>query len=107
MVIVPSLYRSLTRPLRWYIEKALKENPQGYVQVIMGELRTSSALSQLLHQNAHIIEQLALRGLDRVVTTVVPLQLEQFEAESRISHLALTEDGDGGRDGVEPEKVTQ
>lgn len=107
LVIVPSLYRSLTRPLRWYIEKALKENPQGYVQVIMGELRTSSALSQLLHQNAHIIEQLALRGLDRVVTTVVPLQLEQFEAESRISHLALTEDRDGGGDSIEPEKVAQ
>jgi amino acid transporter len=109
LVIVPSLYRSLTRPLRWYIEKAIKENPQGYVQVIMGELRTSSALSQMLHQNAHIIEQLALRGLDRVVTTVVPLQLEQFEAESRISHPAPTEgrDGNGGRDGVEPEKVAQ
>ena len=107
LVIVPSLYRSLTRPLRWYIEKALKENPQGYVQVIMGELRTSSALSQLLHQNAHIIEQLALRGLDRVVTTVVPLQLEQFEAESRISHPALTEDRDGGGDSIEPEKVAQ
>ena len=107
LVIVPSLYRSLTRPLRWYIEKALKENPQGYVQVIMGELRTSSALSQLLHQNAHIIEQMALRGLDRVVTTVVPLQLEQFEAESRISHPALTEDRDGGGDSIEPEKVAQ
>jgi hypothetical protein len=81
LTIVPSPFRSLTRPLRWYIEKTLREHPEGYVQVIMGELRTGHALGQLLHQNAHIIEQLALRGLDRVVTTIVPLELEQLEAE--------------------------
>jgi hypothetical protein len=81
LTIVPSPYRSLTRPLRWYIEKVRREYPEGYIQVIMGELRTGNTLAQLLHQNAHIIEQLALRGLDRVVTTTVPLELEQLEEE--------------------------
>ena len=82
LTVVPSPYRSVTRPLRWYIEKTLKEHPDGYIQVIMGELRTGNALSQLLHQNTHIIEQLALRGLERVITTVVPLELEQLEEET-------------------------
>lgn len=82
LIVVPSPYRSLTRPLRWYIEKILKENPGGYVQIIMGELRTDHALTQLLHQNTHLIEQLALRDLKGVVTTVVPLSLEQLEEES-------------------------
>jgi hypothetical protein len=82
LIVVPSPYRSLTRPLRWYVEKILRENPGGYVQIIMGELRTDHALSQILHQNAHLIEQLALRDLKGVVTTVVPLRLEQLEEES-------------------------
>ena len=55
----------------------------------MGELRTGNALTQLLHQNAHIIEQLALRGLDRVVTTIVPLELEVIGQESQLAHTAL------------------
>jgi hypothetical protein len=88
LTVVPSPYRSLTRPLRWYIEKTLREHPDGYVQVIMGELRTGGTLSQLLHQNAHIIEQLALRGLERVITTIVPLELEQLEEESAENRVA-------------------
>lgn len=98
LIIVPSPYRSITRPLQWYIEKTLKENPGGYIQIIMGELRTGSPLTQLLHQNAHIIEQMALRGLDRVVTTIVPLHLEEFSDEPTL---------DAGRDPTvdEPEDI--
>ena len=40
LTIIPSPYRSLTRPLHRYIERISKDNPGGYVQVIMGELRT-------------------------------------------------------------------
>lgn len=80
LFIVPSPYRSLTRPLHAYIGRKLKEHPEGYIQVVLGELRTHSPLAQILHQNAHIIEQLALRDFERVVTTVVPLQLELLDA---------------------------
>ncbi|MBK8050927.1 MAG: hypothetical protein IPK16_29810 [Anaerolineales bacterium] len=43
---------------------------------MLGELRTGNPLSQILHQNAHFIEQLALGDLDGVVTTIVPFPLE-------------------------------
>ena len=89
LTIVPSPYRSLAQPLRGYIEHCLQVYSDGYVHVIMGELRTGNALTQLLHQNAHIIEQLALRGLDRVVTTIVPLELEVIGQESQLAHTAL------------------
>lgn len=80
LVILKSPFRSLTRPLRAYVEKLLRQNPGGFVQVVLGQLRTGHPMSQVLHQNAHIIEQLALHDLEGVVTTVVPFQLEQFLA---------------------------
>ena len=76
LVIVKSPFRSLTRPLRQYVEKLLRQNPGGYVQVIMGELRTGNTATQALHQNAHIIQRLALNDLPGVAATVVPFQLE-------------------------------
>lgn len=84
LTIVPSPYRSVTEPLRHYVEKYLQEYPAGYVNLIMGELRTGNTFTQLLHQNAHIIEQLALRGLDRVVTTIVPLELDVIAQQSAL-----------------------
>lgn len=92
LTIVPSPYRSLTLPLRAYIEKRLKGQPDSYVHVIMGELRTGNTFTQLLHQNAHIIEQLALRGLDRVVTTIVPLELEQMAQQSMVEDECVSVD---------------
>jgi len=78
LVIVRSPYRSLTRPLRSYVEKLLRQQKHGYVQVIMGELRTGSPATQALHQNAHIIQRLALNDLPGVVATIVPFQLENY-----------------------------
>jgi hypothetical protein len=75
LVIVRSPFRSLTRPLRQYVEKLLRQDPGGYVQVIMGELRTGNTATQALHQNAHIIQRLALNDLPGVAATVVPFQL--------------------------------
>jgi amino acid transporter len=79
LVVVSSPYRSLTRPLRAYVEKRLRNNPDGFIQVVVGQLRTSNPMSQILHQNAHFIEQLALGDIDGVVTTMVPLHLEKFK----------------------------
>lgn len=81
LVILPSPFRSVTRPLHHYVRRRLKENPDGYIHVVLGELRTGNPLSQVLHQNAHLIEQLALSDLDGVVTTVVPFPLEGFTGE--------------------------
>ncbi|MCX6049105.1 MAG: hypothetical protein NT075_28730, partial [Chloroflexi bacterium] len=82
LVVVASPYRSLTRPLRAYVEKRLRNNPGGFIQVVVGQLRTGNPMSQILHQNAHFIEQLALGDIDGVVTTVVPLHLEKFKDET-------------------------
>ena len=91
LVVISSPYRSLTRPLRSYIEKRLKHNPDGFVQVVLGQLRTGNPMSQLLHQNAHLIEQLALDDIEGVVTTIVPLHLEQFRKVATITSVASPE----------------
>lgn len=82
LVVLPSPYRSVTRPLHSYVKRRLKQNRGGYIHVVLGELRTGNPLSQVLHQNAHFIEQLALNDLDGVVTTVVPFPLEKFDQEN-------------------------
>ena len=81
LVVLKSPYRSVTRPLHQYIKRRLKHNPGGFIHVVLGELRTGNALTQVLHQNAHLIEQLALSDLDGVVTSVVPFKLENYEVE--------------------------
>ncbi len=78
LLVLKSPYRSLTRPLHSYVRRRLRHTPGGYIHVVLGELRTGNALTQVLHQNAHFIEQLALSDLDGVVTTVVPFPLENF-----------------------------
>ena len=85
LVILPSPYRSLSQPIRHYIKSLLAQHPDGFVQVLMGQLRTGSAMTQLLHQNSHFIEQLALQDLDRVIVTVVPVQLSVLEEEEEDS----------------------
>jgi amino acid transporter len=101
--VLVSPYRSLTQPLRIYVEKKLRQHPDGYVQVVLGNLRTGSPLTQLLHQNAHLIEQLALDDIEGVVTTIVPLQLEEYRnslsAQEVAAEVAATPKGTGGSDG--------
>ncbi len=82
LVIVPSPFRSLSRPIRKYLQGVVEEYPEGFVQVVLGQLQTGNALTQILHQNSHFIEQLAIQDLDRVVTTVVPIQLYELEKAS-------------------------
>lgn len=80
LIILHSPYRSLSGPIRRYIETLLANDPDIFLQVILGQLQTGSPMTQLLHQNSHFIEQLALQDLDRVVTTVVPIQLQSLQA---------------------------
>ena len=82
LLVLKSPYRSVTQPLHSYVKRRLRQNPGGYVHVIMGELRTSNPMAQILHQNAHLIEQLALNDLDGVLTTVVPFSLEKYAGHS-------------------------
>ena len=82
LIILRSPYRSLIRPIRGYVERLRQEHPDGYIHVVLGQLRTGNPATQFLHQNSHFIEQLALNDIDNVVTTIVPLHLDAFEAAS-------------------------
>ena len=75
LVIIPSPYRQLNRPIRAYVENLLKENPETIINVVVGHLAMESAWEQVLHQNSVLIFNMALNGLDRVVFTIVPHQI--------------------------------
>jgi amino acid transporter len=77
--IIEAPYRGLIYPVRTYVKKLLRAHPDTFVHVIIGELNTGNPMSQILHQNAHRIEQGGLRDLEGVVTTIVPLQLEAYD----------------------------
>jgi amino acid transporter len=102
LVVLKSPYRSVTQPLHSYVKRRLKQNPGGYVHLVMGELRTGNPLSQILHQNAHFIEQLALGDLRGVITTVVPFPLEEFGGfNDRPDVLSLEVEDETGEDMTE------
>ena len=77
LVILPSPYRHLVAPIREYVMDLLQENPGAIVHVVLGHLAMDSLFSQALHQNSSIILNLGLTGLERVVVTIVPLQIRQ------------------------------
>ncbi len=79
LVVVPSPYRQLNLPIRHYVEKLLRENPDSYVHVVVGHLAMDSVWKQALHQNSVFIFNLALNGLERVVVTIVPHQVGRHQ----------------------------
>jgi amino acid transporter len=84
LVIVPSPYRELNRPIRQYVERLLQENPDGFVHVVVGHLSMESAWEQALHRNSVLIFNLALHGLERVVVTIVPHQIQRHNGDRAI-----------------------
>ncbi len=79
LVVVPSPYRQLNRPIRTYVETLLREKPDTIVHVVVGHLAMESAWEQALHQNSVLIFNLALNGLERVVLTIVPHQIRRHQ----------------------------
>jgi amino acid transporter len=77
LVIIPSPYRHLVAPIREYVIELLEANPDAIVHIVMGHLAMDSVLTQVLHQNSSLILNLGLTGLERVVITIVPLQVRQ------------------------------
>lgn len=47
----------------------------------MGHLAMDSLMTQALHQNSSLILNMGLTGLERVVVTIVPLQVRQNGGE--------------------------
>ena len=81
VVVVPSPYRELNRPIRLYIEELLQQNPNGFVHVVVGHLSMEHAWEQALHQNSVLIFNLALHDLEHVVVTIVPHQVQRHQGD--------------------------
>jgi amino acid transporter len=79
LVVIQSPYRHLMAPIREYVMNILRENPDAIVHIVMGHLAMDSVLTQALHQNSSLILNLGLTGLERVVVTIVPLQVRHGE----------------------------
>ncbi len=75
LIILPSPYRHLLAPIREYVVGLLQANPRGIVHIVMGHLAMDSVFTQVLHQNSSLILNLGLTGLERVVVTIVPVQI--------------------------------
>ncbi len=88
LIIIPSPYRELIRPIRECVEEELEKQPVGFINVILGHLATDTAWEQALHQNSAFIFNLALQGLERVAVTNVPYQIPH-----------LHHDGNGHKEG--------
>ena len=81
LVVIDSPYRHLVAPIREYVVGLLKDNPNTIIHIVMGHLAMDSVFTQVLHQNSSIILNLGLGGLERVVVTIVPLQVRQNDGE--------------------------
>jgi len=75
LIIVPSPYRQLVKPLHDILEAELAKLPEGYINVVLGHLVMDTYWEQGLHQNSQIIFDLVLQNLSRVALIKIPYQI--------------------------------
>lgn len=92
LVIIQSPYRHLLAPIREYVMDLLRENPTAIVHIVMGHLAMDSVFTQALHQNSSLILNLGLTGLERVVVTIVPLQVRHDQEGADVNVNIMTGD---------------
>jgi len=90
LIVLQSPYRHLMAPIREYVMNILREQPDAIVHIVMGHLAMDSVLTQALHQNTSLILNLGLTGLERVVVTIVPLQIRHGEEGEDINLNLMT-----------------
>jgi amino acid transporter len=92
LTIIASPYRHLMAPIREYVMNLLRENPKAIVHIVLGHLAMDSVFTQALHQNSSLILNLGLTGLERVVVTIVPLQVRHDEEGGDVNLNIMTGD---------------
>lgn len=92
LLIIQSPYRHLLAPIREYVMNLLRDNPDAIVHIVLGHLAMDSVMTQALHQNSSLILNLGLTGLERVVVTVVPLQIRHDEEGGNMNINVMTRD---------------
>jgi hypothetical protein len=75
LVVLESPYRSLMEPLLEYIEQIQREDPAGYVTVILPEFVPKRLWQHLLHNQHALLIKGALLFKPNVVVTSVPFHL--------------------------------
>jgi hypothetical protein len=80
LVVLGSPYRSLMEPLLEYIERVQREDPYGYVTVILPEFVPRRIWQHLLHNQHALLIKGALLFKPNVVVTSVPFHLGRLEA---------------------------
>ena len=90
LVIIPSPYRHLMAPIREYVIDLLRQDPDAIVHIVMGHLAMDSVFTQALHQNSSLILNLGLSGLERVVITIVPLQVDGDDEDRDVNRNLMT-----------------
>jgi amino acid transporter len=89
LVVLESPYRSLMEPLLEYIEQVQKENPGGFVTVILPEFVPRRLWQHLLHNQHALLIKGALLFKPNVVVTSVPYHLGLAPQPSPASQAAI------------------
>jgi amino acid transporter len=76
LVVLPSPYRSLTRPLLRYIERLRRKQGNDFVTVILPEFVPARWWQQLLHNQSSLLLKGSLLFKKGVIVTSVPYHLE-------------------------------
>ena len=112
--MLESPYRSLVDPLRDYILELRQENPEAFIHILMGQLAMPSYFEQVLHRNTHLLVEMLLQNMERVVVTGVPYQINQREryvarmqAEGQAKSGAAVATNQPGSDATDPSPPDQ
>src|SRR5574341_2059549 len=103
--IIESPYRFLARPIRQCVIEMLEDDPDCFVHVVMGHLVMDTFWGQVLHQNSAYIFNVALTGLDRVVFSVVPYQIEHGHTQLVTAEKTIEEAHEEEEETLEPGEV--
>ncbi len=76
LVVLPSPYRELTRPLLRYIDRLRRRGRDGFVTVVLPEFVTAKWWQQLLHNQSSLLLKGSLLFRKGVVVVSVPYHLE-------------------------------
>ena len=76
LVVIPSPYRELTRPLLRYVDRLRRKGREGFVTVVLPEFIPARWWQQLLHNQSSLLLKGALLFRKGVVVVSVPYHLE-------------------------------
>ena len=77
LVILPSPYRELTRPLLRYVDRLRREGRENFVTVVLPEFVPARWWQQLMHNQSSLLLKGSLLFKKGVVVTSVPYHLER------------------------------